>query len=246
MKSKLTNLLAASTLLLVLPVTLAQAQDTSQTISTTQQDVIVETPSPNDTTVITPVDATTTAPVDATAPTEPEKIKKNQQSIRVTSNPEGAKCTIVLGDETLGVVPVTPADIVIKRTRKIKFSADVTCEKPGFDNTTYKLLNKPSENAIDGNIGAIFTVVKALEGSLAEWEDSIHVKLKPSYFATTADRDAYFDAETATLNAQFTADSKKYLTCEKKKCKRRLAKLQTKYDEEIAVITAEIDAIPIK
>ena len=221
MTHKFINLLAAIPLVLSLSASSALAQVTPQTGST----------------------PTVTASKPA-APT-PKKITKSEQSIRITSNPDGANCTIMLGDKLFGTVSHTPQDIVIKRARKVKFAADVTCTKAGYDTTTVKLGNKPSENAIDGNIGAIFTVIKAVEGSLAEWENSVHVKMKPSFFNSTIDRDRYLDAEKALLNAEFKTASEKYLTCDRKKCRKRLAKLQTEYDGQLAELEAKVAAIPV-
>jgi len=173
------------------------------------------------------------------------KIAKNMQSVAVSTNPEGASCSIKAGDETLGTVAATPANVVIKRMNW-KFGADVTCSKEGFITQTGRLANNPVENEIRGNIGAIFTAVKMLEGSLAAWNDSVHISLKPAYFTSTAQRDAYLDSQTALLNSSFTSASGKYLTCKRKKCARKMAELQTAYDANLASLKADVATIPLK
>lgn len=195
-----------------------------------------------------PKNTTTTATAQTTkaTPTQPAtKTAKNMQSVAVSTSPEGASCIIKAGDTELGTVASTPGNAVIKRMNW-KFGADVTCTKEGFVTKTGRLGNNPAENQIGGNIGAIFTAVKMIEGSLAAWNDSVHVSLKPAYFNTTASREAYLDSETALLNSKFTAASKKYLTCKRKKCARKMAELQTAYDTDLAKLQADIAAIPSK
>lgn len=181
----------------------------------------------------------------SSASTKPaEKIAKNMQSIAVTTNPEGANCSIAAKDEVLGTAASTPSNVVIKRMT-FSLGAKVTCSKQGFTTRTVHLGNSPAENQIGGNIGSIFTAVKMLEGSLASWDDSIHVTLVPAYFTSTAQRDDYLDGKTALLNSEFTAASKKYLTCDSKKCTKALAELQTEYDTDLAKLKADVTAIPV-
>lgn len=241
MKTILKNRLAAMLVITMTAFFTVQAQETVQGQAVDTQTVATVPSNEPSPATSTTANAETVDPVAA----EDKKIAKSEQSIRVTSNPVGAECTIMFGEDLVGTVASTPADIVIKRARKIKFSADVTCTKEGYETTTAKLINKPSENAVDGNIGAIFTVVKALEGSLAEWEDSIHVKMEPSYFKSTLDRDQYLDAEKALLNSDFQTASEKYLNCSRKRCQKKLAKLQSQYDESLAELEAKIAAIPL-
>ena len=189
--------------------------------------------------VPTPAPAVKSEPVET-----PTKIAKNMQSVAVSTTPEGASCTIKAGDETLGTV-VTPSNAVIKRMNW-KFGADVTCSKEGFVTKTGRLANNPVENEIGGNIGAIFTAVKMLEGSLAAWNDSVHLSLDPAYFTSTAQRDEYLDSQTALLNSNFTNASEKYLTCKRKKCTKKMTELQAAYDTNLAELKANVAAIPLK
>jgi len=211
----------------------------------------------------TPVTVSETAKVTTTAPSStvqsepiisepvqskpiqlPTKVAKNMQSVALSTTPEGASCTIKAGDELLGTV-LTPGNVVIKRMNW-KFGADVVCSKEGFVTTNGRLANNPAENQIGGNIGAIFTAVKMLEGSLAAWDDSVHLSLKPAYFTSTSQRDSYLDAQTALLNSKFTTASSKYLTCKRKKCTRKMAELQTAYDADLGKLKADVAAIPLK
>jgi len=185
---------------------------------------------------------------DATKTTEAietnEKLAKNLQSVAVNTSPEGASCTIQAGDDILGTVESTPGNAIIKRLN-FKFGADVTCSKAGFTTAKGRLANNPAENQIGGNIGAIFNAVKLLEGSLAEWNDSVFVKLDPSSFASATQRDEYLNSETALLNDRFTAASQEYLTCKKKKCARKLEELQTAYDADLGKLKDKVAAVPL-
>lgn len=192
------------------------------------------------------LDAMPKSTPDAMPKTKPTKIAKNMQSVAVSSNPEGASCILELDDEEIGTVKMTPANVVIKRKNFSIKSAKVTCSKEGYVTNTAYLHNNPAENEISGNIGAIFNAVKLIEGSLAAWDDSVFVKLTPAYFTSVTQRDNYLEAETALLNDKFTQSSERYLTCKGKKCAKRLAELQSNYDESLANLKTGVAAIPVK
>lgn len=175
---------------------------------------------------------------------ERTKIASNMQEVKLTSSPEGASCNVTKDAETLATLPSTPGFVTIKRSN-FK-SVDVTCSKAGFDTTTKVLRTIAMDNAIDGNIGAALTLFKAAKGSLSSYEDSLFVKMDPSYFASTAAKENYLDDEISVMNSNFSTASEKYVKCTKKKCAKTLAKMQTAYDTRIAAIKTKVAAIPVK
>ena len=175
---------------------------------------------------------------------ERTKIAANMQEVRLTSSPEGASCVVIKDDETLGSLDATPGFVTIRRSN-FK-NVDVTCSKDGYDTTTAELRTIDMDKSLDGNIGAAISLFKMAQGSISSYEDSLFVKLSPSYFASESDRATYLDDETSLLNADFTTASAKYVDCKKKKCKKRLAELQESYDTKLAALNEKIAAIALK
>ncbi len=175
---------------------------------------------------------------------ERTKIASNMQEVKLTSSPVGASCTVTKGTETLATLASTPGFVTMKRSN-FK-DVDVTCSKAGFDTTTKVLNTVAMDNAIDGNIGAAFTLLKAVQGSLSSYEDSLFIKMDPSYFASSTARDNYLDDEISVMNSDFSTASEKYVKCTKKKCAKTLAKMQTNYDTRVAALKTKVAAIPVQ
>lgn len=175
---------------------------------------------------------------------ERTKIAANMQEVKLTSQPEGANCIVTRDADTLATLPSTPGYVTMRRSN-FK-NVDVTCSKPGYNTTTKVLKTIDMDNALDGNIGAMFSLIKMAEGSLSSYEDSLFIKLDPSYFSSTAARQAYVDDETSILNSNFKSASQKYVECKKKKCAKTLVKMQSAYDESLANLKAKAAGIPVR
>lgn len=188
--------------------------------------------------------ATTSVQEPEKAKADRTKVAANMQEVKLTSSPDGASCTVSKDAETLGSLPATPGYVTIKRSNFS--SVEVTCSKTGFNTTTEKLRTIVADKALGGNIGALITIAKAAQGSLSSYEDSLFIKLEPSYFNSSEARENYLDDEISLLNNNFSNASKQYLTCKKKKCVKKLAELQSNYDAEVATLKAKVSAIPLK
>jgi len=175
---------------------------------------------------------------------ERTKVAANMQEVRLTSQPEGATCEITRDAETLGSLAATPGYVTIKRSN-FK-NVDVTCSKEGYDTTTKVLKTIDMDNALDGNIGAAISLFKMAQGSLSSYEDSLFIKMDPSYFESTAARDTYLNDETSVMNSNFEKNSQQYLKCKKKKCAKALEEMQSSYDTQLAALKAKVTAIPVR
>lgn len=175
---------------------------------------------------------------------ERTKIAANMQEVRLTSQPEGASCTVTKGADVLGSLPSTPGYVTIKRSN-FK-NVDVTCSKQGYDTTTKVLKTIAMDKSLDGNIGAAISLIKMAQGSISSYEDSLFIKMDPSYFSSTTARDTYLDDEVSLMNSNFTKASQEYVKCKKKKCAKALVEMQATYDSNLETLKAKVAAIPVR
>ena len=158
------------------------------------------------------------------------------QTITVETEPPGAACRMTRGEETVGAVNPTPGSVTIG---KDKDEIEIRCEMPGYL-TISRQLDSSFQGMTLGNVllgGIIGIAVDAGSGAMHEYPASISVRLIPEQFSSIEERDQYFDDLIQDLNqkTEQLAQGKDY-TCNTRRCKDRLKKLNGERDAEQAAI----------
>lgn len=158
------------------------------------------------------------------------------QTITVETEPPGASCKMTRDNETIGVVNPTPGSVTIG---KDKDDIDISCELSGYHTTT-KNLDSSFQGMTLGNVilgGIIGIAIDAGSGAMNEYPSSISLRLMPENFPSVEERDQYFDGLVREVNenTEKIAQGKKY-NCTTSSCKKRLDKLNTQRDTELADI----------
>jgi len=160
----------------------------------------------------------------------------SSQTITVETEPPGASCKMTRDKETIGVVNPTPGSVTIG---KDKDEIDINCELSGYHTTT-KNLDSSFQGMTLGNVilgGIIGIAIDAGSGAMNEYPASISIRLMPEAFPSAEKRDQYFDGQVREVNenTEKIAQGKRY-NCTTSSCKKRLEKLNTQRDAELADI----------
>lgn len=115
------------------------------------------------------------------------------QTIRIETEPAGARCELTRDGTLVTRIPATPATISLF---KEKGELALTCNKPGY---LEGRLDEASgfQNMMLGNIligGLIGVVIDAGSGAMYKYPESVRMFLIPEHFDDAADRDRFFDA----------------------------------------------------
>ena len=107
-------------------------------------------------------------------------VEGTSQTITVNTVPPGATCRFDRAGVQLGTIATTPGNLVIKR--KSENDVVITCEKPGFQQTSY--LNKSGTAAATfGNIlfgGVIGAIDDQRTGAAYKYDGTVTVTLSPA------------------------------------------------------------------
>lgn len=168
-------------------------------------------------------------------------VEGTDQTVSVTSEPEGAVCELTREGRTIGAINTTPGSIEVDRD-----SDDITvkCEKEGYLTSTGEL---PSEfegmtlgNAIFG--GIIGVAVDVSTGASSEYPESINVVMIPARFPSEIERDLFFDNRIVVAIEQLEAAQEELSNrCGRRQrpqelCENDEEDIQTAFDEEFAEI----------
>ena len=104
------------------------------------------------------------------------------QEITVNTNPAGANCTIERQDKQIAVVPSTPGDATVRKT---KYDILIRCKKDGYQEATY--LNHSDVagvvfvNALGGLVsGGIAAGVDSATGADNKYDSVVNITLTPA------------------------------------------------------------------
>ena len=148
------------------------------------------------------------------------------QTVRLTTDPPGASCTLSRNGEVLTTVRATPATLSVF---KQKGRLQLVCRKPGyFDHSMEE--GSDFEDMTLGNIifgGLVGVFVDAGSGAMYEYPSAIHVTLIPESFPDESTRDRFFDGLRERVNAETESAKTELLeTCGETDCEGRLARLE--------------------
>jgi hypothetical protein len=127
--------------------------------------------------------------------------KGSQQTITVATDPAGATCDLARDGKPLAVVNPTPGSIPIE---KASGTIALSCRKAGYKVAAGSLASEFQAWTF-GNIilgGVIGIVVDAASGAMHEYPSMVTITLEPDAFASTNERDAFFDKLVADLKRE--------------------------------------------
>lgn len=126
-------------------------------------------------------------------------------TVAIATDPPAARCEVARSGIVVGVVEATPGTVNIS---KEPHALTVTCRKADHEDGRGFVYASP-EGMTYGNIligGAIGAAVDASSGALNKYGALPTITLVPTRFASSAARDAYFDAMAASVRASAEAD----------------------------------------
>ena len=158
------------------------------------------------------------------------------QAITVETAPPGATCNLTRDGETIAVVNPTPGSATIG---KDKDDIDISCEKEGFLPTSQSL-SSTFHGATLGNIllgGIVGVFIDAGSGAMNKYPTSLMVTLVPESFASTEERDRYFDGLVTGVNTRFEELAKdKKVACDLDSCTTKMKKLDAERETQLSRI----------
>lgn len=167
------------------------------------------------------------------------------QTVEVTTDPEGAACTFTRNGQTIGVVDPTPGTVTVA-----KANADILirCTKTGYLDNTGKV-GSTFQAWTFGNIlfgGLIGVFIDIASGATSEYEPRVQITMVPQQFASIADRDAFFD-RLKTMLAEETRVVRERVqqSCQGAECQRQLDLALTEEKNGLERIEAQRNAAVI-
>ncbi|MCP5422919.1 MAG: hypothetical protein H6959_08355 [Chromatiaceae bacterium] len=116
----------------------------------------------------------------------------SDQSITITSVPDGAKCLMTRDGETIGAISSTPGSVLVN---KDKDPITIECSLAGHQAATESVDSK-FQGATLGNVligGVIGIAIDAGSGAMNKYPGAIEIVLVPERFTSTEERDTFFD-----------------------------------------------------
>ena len=167
------------------------------------------------------------------------------QTVRLTTDPPGANCTLSRNGEVLTTVRATPATLSVF---KQKGQLQLVCRKSGYlDHTMQE--GSEFEDMTLGNIlfgGIVGVFVDAGSGAMYEYPSAIHLTLIPESFPDEAAKDRFFDAMREHVNAD-TEQAKAELreSCEEADCEARVDRLEAARQARLDEIERQREMAPV-
>ena len=167
------------------------------------------------------------------------------QTLRLTTDPPGASCTLSRNGQILTTVRATPATLSVF---KQKGQLQLVCRKSGYlDHSMQE--GSEFEDMTLGNIlfgGIVGVFVDAGSGAMYEYPSAIHLTLIPESFPDESAKDLFFDAMRERVNTD-TARAKSELreSCEEADCETRIDRLEAARQARLDEIERQRVTAPI-
>ncbi len=146
----------------------------------------------------------------------------SSQTVTVQTEPAGAACTFTRDHNLVGLVNPTPGTLTVSKSR---IDLSVCCVKDGYLEAS-GLVGSRFQPMTFGNIlfgGLVGVVVDASSGAMTKYEPLITITLVPAEFATTEERDRFFDQRASQFAAEAVKVKERIRTkCEGQDCERKL------------------------
>ena len=165
--------------------------------------------------------------------------KGTSQTVTVTTDPPGARCTLTREGAILAAIQPTPGSMSIEKSGK---DVSVSCELAEYKDTT-GVFEAKFAGATAGNIilgGVIGAAIDASSGAMHEYEPTLTLTMIPEGFASIADRDAFFDKMKADfLMASEEAMKEIANTCDPNTCELQKKKAEKAKEARLVEIENE-------
>ncbi|MFC1681823.1 hypothetical protein ACFL1S_08640 [Pseudomonadota bacterium] len=139
--------------------------------------------------------------------------KGTDQEVTVTTDPEGARCTLTREGAILAVIDPTPGTITVQKSKK---NVSVSCELPEYKDSSGMLESKFSDMTL-GNVlfgGIVGIAIDASSGASRQYDPIVTLTMIPERFPTAEERDVFFDK----MRDDFVRDSEKSMKLIAQKC----------------------------
>jgi hypothetical protein len=114
-------------------------------------------------------------------------VEGRSQQINITTNPDGANCTLTRKGDVIAKVAQTPGGVYIEKT---KYDITITCDKEGYQQV--KLLNKSGADAATfANIilgGGIGWAIDSATGSDNKYDSPVSLTLTKTDASTATNQ----------------------------------------------------------
>lgn len=166
-------------------------------------------------------------------------VEGGAQTIRVETDPPGARCVLKRSGLTVSVIPSTPSTVsVFKQNGELV----LTCRKPGYLNVTVDQGAEFSGTVL-GNIlfgGLIGAAVDMGSGATHKYPDSIFLMLIPERFDTAEARDQFFAALIERVERRhLAAIEQERSQCHENDCSVDVKKLNDAHEARLRAIETQ-------
>lgn len=153
--------------------------------------------------------------------------KGGSQTVNVETIPPSGQCTLVREEDTLGIINPTPGNVTVEKGSEM---IEVRCHKEGYQPIT-AALTPEFEGMTAGNIllgGIIGLAIDAGSGATHKYPSSITITFIPEAFASSEERDAFFDQLQTDFLANYERNREAILKqCEEERCESSLKAAET-------------------
>jgi hypothetical protein len=169
------------------------------------------------------------------------------QTIEVDTKPTGADCEFSREGATIAFIGSTPGNVTVSKDDS---QLDIVCRKEGYQDGVGDLTSTFQAMTV-GNVligGIVGLIVDAASGAATKYPSSVTITLTPESFASTAERDAFFDtmrsdflAEYETSLEEIKVRCKQEYSCEEQLANAQAARESSLAESERQRSTAKID-----
>jgi hypothetical protein len=167
-------------------------------------------------------------------------VSGTDSSVSISTDPTGASCTITREGATLAQVTPTPGQVRVSNSRQ---PLNIACTAAGREPVSVQH-DSEFTGATFGNIllgGGIGLIVDAASGANHKYPPSVRIELPPTEFASTAERDSFYERSIAARESRFRADMQKAEgSCQpsnRSACEAEMERLTRAKDMDLAAIT---------
>ena len=164
----------------------------------------------------------------------------------MNTEPAGATCTVARGGEELAAIAQTPTQVTISKGFR---ALAVDCKKEGHTDVQMNVRSGFQPITL-GNIligGGIGLIIDAGTGAMAQYPKSVSLSLVPASFTSTKDRDTYFDARVAVVDAETAkAIDEAKSKCQPLACDAAIAALEAERKQRLEALEARRSSVAVR
>ena len=178
-------------------------------------------------------------------------VEGSDQPMTLLTNPDGAKCTLSRDGAVISAISSTPGSVVVSKS---KDEIVANCTREGYLEAL-ETIESGATGWSAGNIafgllgGGIGLIIDSASGAMNKYPETVTIHLAPESFPSIEERDSFFDARLADVEAKFEkARTEVESQCRAQNaelCDSKLAKVDEALDKERAKIESQRQAVTI-